>query len=290
MSQNQYSRLSNAARQLDIHEDIILDYVEQGLLSLSVLCQKVKGVITQGHRVGFATAIFNGFGTLCNTDAISIMNHGKANVSTLGMTPDCVSNLNYEYPFKAAMPNSLFDSWQNQIINNKERLSFYFHIRPVETTSSSGLASAFKSIQTSLEAKDALQIMQQNKDLYRGSIVITKEQLRIASHQIDKLKSLLTNEINNSDNILSEPKRPIDKLFVKMLINFPTLIPSKIWELLQQDVLQDERQYDTDEILDEVGEEIMYWFSPNGVTKNLTRKSFYNSLRTLRKLYSSKDS
>lgn len=292
MTEIQYFRLNSAAQILNTSENIILDFAEQGLVILSTLCLDTWGVVSQGYRQGIATAVFKGYGNLLKTDVIKIASKGEADVSVLGMTPDCVKAINHKYPFKVPLPNNMFDVWQKPAPDPEKRARFYFHIKPYERASNRVFIPVLKNIFEPLteDGKSALDIMNKNQDVYAGLKRIFKDDLRISAHELEKLKHYLQPEKAKPVRIIESPKRPIDKLLARMLSDFPNERPVRIWRILQEDVLRQERLHDTDEILDEVGDNELHWFKPNGETESMKKKSFFNSLANLKKIHSSKES
>lgn len=285
MTEIQYFRLSSAAKMLDASEDIIFDFAEQGLVVLSTMCRDTWGVISQGYRNGTATAVFIGYGNLSKADAIKIITKGKAEISRLSMTPHCVQAVNHKYPFEVPTPNNLFDVWQMPIPDPEKKLGFYFHIKPIETTSTKAMVDTLKRLvepdSTASSLKSNLQLMLENKDIYAGSKVITKDELRISEQEIDKLRTLLKPK-EKPLTIIGQPNRPLDKLLTRVLQQFPKEKSSKIWRMLQEDADRDKRLYDIDEILDEVGTDELYWSVGEQEPSRLTKQSFYNLVKELR--------
>ena len=284
MTEIQYFRLSSAAQMLGTSEDIILDYAEQGSIVLSAMCRDTWGVISQGYRNGTATALFIGYGNLNKTDVITIASKGKADISVLGMTQHCVQGINHKYPFKVPVPNNLFDVWQMPIPDPEKKMKFYFHIKPYERTSDETLISAFENIfkPSPDENKYGLDVLRKNQDVYAGTKKITKDELRISSLEIEKLRSYLFPKEIIHQGIVEEPKRPMAKLLTRVLQQFPNEKSSNIWRMLQEDLNRDERLYDIDEILDEVGSKELYWSEGEKEANRLTQQSFYNLVKELR--------
>lgn len=55
--------------------------------------------------------------------------------------------------------------------------------------------------------------------------------------------------------------------------------------MLQVDLNRDERLYDIDEILDEVGSKELYWSEGEKEANRLTQQSFYNLVKELRESF-----
>jgi hypothetical protein len=83
-------------------------------------------------------------------------------------------------------------------------------------------------------------------------------------------------------SLQSIPTRGIDILISKVLDVIPEAKPSVIWNVLAQDITQKLRVYDTDEIIEEVGEKALYWTDIDGEAKSLKKKSFYNLINKLK--------
>jgi hypothetical protein len=83
-------------------------------------------------------------------------------------------------------------------------------------------------------------------------------------------------------SLQSIPTRGIDILISKVLDVIPEAKPSVIWNVLAQDITQKLRVYDTDEIIEEVGEKALYWTDIDGEAKSLKKKSFYNLIKKLK--------
>jgi hypothetical protein len=164
-------------------------------------------------------------------------------------------------------------------------MGFYFHIKPIQTTSTKAMIDALKRFAepaaNSNSIQNNLQLMLENKDLYAGSKVVTKDELRISEQEIDKLRSFLKPK-EKPLTVIDQPKSPIAKLVSRVLHQFPKKKSSEIWRMLQDDLDKDERLYDIDEILDEVGKKELYWSEGEKEASRLTQGSFYNLVKELR--------
>jgi hypothetical protein len=97
-----------------------------------------------------------------------------------------------------------------------------------------------------------------------------------------ELENEASTKSSPQSSLQSIPTRGIDILISKVLDVIPEAKPSVIWNVLAQDITQKLRVYDTDEIIEEVGEKALYWTDIDGEAKSLKKKSFYNLINKLK--------
>ena len=52
--------------------------------------------------------------------------------------------------------------------------------------------------------------------------------------------------------------------------------------LQKNDITNDPRSFDTDEIIDEIGEDTLYWYNSGAELQQMKKKSFYNLIKKLK--------
>jgi hypothetical protein len=161
-----------------------------------------------------------------------------------------------KYPFKTTLPNEYLSEWVG--LNLKDK----YGLKAIIVSNDSGeLSISLKTVTF-------------------DDLLIPAE----VTKYFDKVFELENDDITKSrhqSSLQSIPTRGIDILISKMLDVIPEAKPSVIWNLLAQDITQTLRVYDTDEIIEEVGEKVLYWTDIDGEEKSLKKKSFYQLFKKL---------
>lgn len=305
MSKEEYFSIASACRLLSIHKDELYEFAIKGQLVFSVRFNNLAGVLTVSSKIGVGSGYLNGYANVSNYTVELLATKHKMIASRL--RPASLADVvitSTEYPFTVGLPNTVLDGWDASISNKDQIADFIFYVGLRENVCVPDMIQAVLERLDELHPENAasgnegtkLQIkLEQRRSINEGETTIHEHQLHISLSELRKAKQLVENRAQAlfpieqraqpetlSETIIKEPNRPIDKLLTRMLINFPHEKPSGIWRMLQKDILLSERLYDTDEILDEVGKDELYWFKETGEVESLKQKSFYNLLKNIK--------
>lgn len=306
MSKEEYFSIASACRLLSIHKDELYEFAIKGQVVFSVRFNNLAGVLTASGKIGVGVGYLNGYANVSNYTVELLATKHQMIASRL--RPASLSDvviISTEYPFTVSLPNTVLDGWDASISKKYQIADFIFYVGLKESVSTPDLIKAALERLDELhpdnvaKGKEGTELrikLEQRRSISEGETTIYEHQLHISLSELRKAKQLVENRVlallpieqrttqteTLSETIIKEPKRPIDKLLTRMLIDFPNEKPSSIWRMLQKDIVLKERLYDTDEILDEVGKDELYWFKESGEVESLKQKSFYNLMKNIK--------
>jgi hypothetical protein len=161
-----------------------------------------------------------------------------------------------KYPFKTTLPNEYLSEWGGLNLEARHGLKAL-----IVSTDSGELSISLKTV---------------NLDDLLIPAEVTEFFDTVFNPQSDDIK-----KESSSSSLQSIPTRGIDIVIAKAIDVIPTAKPSVIWNILAQDITQQPRVYDTDEIIEEIGEKVLYWTDIDGEEKSLKKKSFYQLFKKL---------
>ncbi|WP_423185193.1 hypothetical protein ACO1PK_08380 [Alishewanella sp. d11] len=312
MIEKEYYRLDELAP-LGVTASTIRYFIEQEKLHPAFFVSNsryVIGAYLEGEFNGFAIADYQGLVSFPSRENNVLLKKGKVTSSTVKLLQhDKIVIRTNQYPFRIPWPNTYISGWQKWTLNQLNFDQIPAKCYPNERDSGMAMFSDFVGQIAKVSEMEEEKVKEVENKLMRGLPRRVLSSAGIDFHiseicvthtdlvRLGIIKSAVTDgdakQISNvapSPTIIEESKRPIDKLLTRMLFKFPNEKPTRIWRMLQDDVLRSERLYDTDEILDEVGKDELYWFTESGEPERLKQKSFFNSLRNFRILYSLNES
>jgi hypothetical protein len=212
---------------------------------------------SQTEYRGLCVGRYTGLVRLSNKDKKTLLRENVVN--TYQIVIDDIKGIKSQvenYPFNTKLPNEYIFDWGE--------------LCPEDTLGLKAMAVS----------KDSGELSISLKTVTLDDLLIPAE----VTEYFDKVFEPENDDITKSSpqsSLQSIPIRGIDILISKMLDVIPEAKPSVIWNLLAQDITQTLRVYDTDEIIEEVGEKVLYWTDIDGEEKSLKKKSFYQLFKKL---------
>ncbi|WP_304636834.1 MULTISPECIES: hypothetical protein [Pseudoalteromonas] len=286
-----YYRLSELDKAFGISVDDAHYLNSETDVSFCLYC-KTSEIILGGYReskfFGFGKATYSGLIKLTKAQQTTIFESKKLSLtkSTL-LQKDKITNYNSGYPYSIELPNKMFEGWLAAPLEKIQLITIPFYFQPEQRQSM--LKQFCKGIFDISENKEKLRekasaIFDPSQpipaELFPTSKAFTFDDVCIEPDELEKAKRYL---FGNKDESTSNTNlRPIDAMLINMLNEFPNDRPSQIWEKLKNDITNDPRSFDTDEIIDEIGEDTMYWYDSRAELQQMKKKSFYNLIKKLK--------
>jgi len=308
MIEKEYYRVDELQSRFGMSFRDIRDFVESTKNPLAFYIKQNKFIIggwkANKGLAGFGVASYRGLVNIPANEQLKIIGNEKLTVKTFSLlNKEMISAHDIEYPFESTLPNSFLYSWEPRPLSEISWESIPAKLFPKEQEDSrrafgKGLKDIFSAItgeEMVVDEKLSKTIGKiPQKEFYSAGIelsisdicVLHTDLVRLGvcdpslSSSLQKVKQL---EVNRPSDDFPSINRPIDILLVSMLKMFPQDKPADTWSRLKNDAGKDPRQFDIDEILDEVGEKELYWFDIEGEQQSLKKKSFYNLIGKLKK-------
>ena len=199
---------------------------------------------------------------------------------------DKISRYTPDYPFTVKVPNPVIIEWLSAPYADIPFQQLPYIFKPEQRKS---MPKQIIKTFYELGAKndDSLSKLPEKLDprkplvdeLFKSSKTFKFDDICITSSELEKAKAYLF-KTPKQDATLN--MRPIDILLTNIIAQFPILKPSQIWEKLKSDITNDPRSFDTDEIIDEIGEDTLYWYNSSAELHQMKKKSFYNLIKRLK--------
>lgn len=268
-------------------------------VSFCLYCKSTYVLIggwVKGKFSCFGKAKYAGLISMTQNQQIELFENSKIYVgSSTILQQNKIAHYSTVYPFTVEMPNTVIEKWLATPFDKIpfEYMPFYFY--PQERTSMlkefenmcKGIASS-RDTSTPYEPPKPIK-----KELFHHSQSFKLDDACITSDELKKANSYFSRNIMSNLEEDDEPKqlvnstqknsRPIDLLLQTMLKQYPDAQANQVWNKLGEDILNEPRLFDTDEIIDEIGNDILYWFDSRSELKQMKKKSFYNLIRELKK-------
>lgn len=285
-----YYRLSELEKAFGISVDDAYYLNSETDISFCVFCP-TSDVILGGYRkgkfVGFGCASYSGLIALEKAQQTELFENKKVNLKgSVILQKDKISDYTPDYPFTVKVPNPVIIEWLSAPYADIPFQQLPYIFKPDQRKS---MPKQIIKTFYELGAKndDSLSKLPEKFDprkpledeLFKSSKTFKFDDICITSSELEKAKAYLfkTPEQDATLNM-----RPIDILLTNIIAQFPTLKPSQIWEKLKSDITNDPRSFDTDEIIDEIGEDTMYWYDSRAELQQMKKKSFYNLIKKLK--------
>lgn len=292
----EYYRISELKERFDISVEDIKYLVETSKVELVFNIENQQyiygGWLKDKGFVGFGIFNYRGLVKLTGQEQFELLvkSHKKFKSFKI-VNKQNISNIKNGYPYETPTPNAFIYAWEPKTINNikwdyipaklfhdeKEH-----HLRSVGKMFTNAIAMFDKA--PDLKPKEDILSRVPQKGFYHDGIQLEFSDSCILHSDLVKL-GIIKPELTSHDSDLSEKvNRPIDLLLTKLIKQFPNDKPAKIWDKLIEDISLEPRLLDTDEILDEVGEDTLFWFDNQAEIKQMKKKSFYNLISKLKNI------
>ncbi|RTR40990.1 hypothetical protein EKG38_03515 [Shewanella canadensis] len=267
-------------------------------VSFCLYCKSTDVLIggwVKGKFSCFGQAKYAGLISMTKNQQTELFEKSKIYVgSSTILQQNKISHYSTDYPFTVEMPNTVIEKWLATPFDKIpfEFMPFYFY--PQERTSMlKEFENMCKGVASSMDTSTPYEPPKPlKKELFHHSHSFTLDDACITSEELKKANSYFSrNILSNLED--DEPKqlvnstqknsRPIDLLLQTMLKQYPDEQANQIWNKLGEDILNEPRLFDTDEIIDEIGSDTLYWYDIKSDLKQMKKKSFYNLIRELKK-------
>lgn len=294
MIEKEYYRLDELEKRFDLTFSDIKYLIEKSKIDLVFQLNKTKFIIGGWLKdkgfVGYASVYYSGFARVTQEKQRLLISEGKINCNYfLLLNKESMSAQNTSYPFETKTPNRFLYAWEADLIKYINWNVIPAKLFPEEREHSirtlgkmfNGILNNFDSKQHKEEKSESEFMAKVPKvEFYSKGITIQLSDICITHGELEKAKHYL---FGNKDGSASNTKlRPIDTMLINMLNEFPNDRPSKIWERLKEDLNNEPRKFDTDEIIDELGDDTLYWFDSSAEIQKMKKKSFYNLVSRLK--------
>mgnify|MGYP000657107989 CR=1 FL=1 len=260
-------------------------------ISFCLYC-KTSDVILGGYRkgkfVGFGCASYSGLISLEKAQQTELFENKKVSIKgSVILQKDKISGYTPDYPFAVKVPNPVIIEWLSAPYADIPFQQLPYIFKPVQCKSMpKQIIKTFYELGAKNE--ESLSKLPEKFDprkpledeLFKSSKTFTFDDVCIEPNELEKAKHYLfgNKEVSASNTNL----RLIDAMLINMLNKFPNDKPSKIWERLKEDLNNEPRKFDTDEIIDELGDDTLYWFDSSAEIQQMKKKSFYNLIKKLK--------
>jgi len=285
-----YYRLSELDKAFDISVDDAHYLNSETDVSFCVFCP-TSDVILGGYRkgkfVGFGCASYSGLISLEKAQQTELFENKKVNLKgSVILQKDKISRYTPDYPFTVKVPNPIIIEWLSAPYADIPFQQLPYIFKPVQCKS---MPKQIIKTLYELGAKndDSLSKLPEKFDprkpledeLFKSSKTFKFDDICITSSELEKAKAYL---FKTPEQDTTPKMRPIDTLLTNIITLYPVLKPSQVWEKLKSDITNDPRSFDTDEIIDEIGEDTMYWYDSRAELQQMKKKSFYNLIKKLK--------
>ncbi|AZG35206.1 hypothetical protein [Shewanella psychromarinicola] len=267
-------------------------------VSFCLYCKSTYVLIggwVKGKFSCFGQAKYAGLISMTQNQQVELFENSKIYVgSSTILQQNKMAHYSTVYPFTVEMPNTVIEKWLATPFDKIpfEYMPFYFY--PQERTSMlkefenmcKGIASS-RDTSTPYEPPKPIktELFHHSQSFTLDDACITSDELKKANSYFSRniMSNLEDDEPKQLVNSTQKNSRPIDLLLQTMLKQYPDAQANQVWNKLGEDILNEPRLFDTDEIIDEIGNDILYWFDTRSELKQMKKKSFYNLIRELKK-------
>lgn len=296
MIEKEYYRLDELEKRLNLSFSDLRYLVENKKVELAFRLDKNKFIIggwLEGKGfVGYGSIYYSGFVKVNKDKQLELLQQHKIKCKYFRLVNKTqIIEQNNDYPFKTPTPHTFLYGWKPTPIQAIDWTEIPAKLFPQEREHTLlALGNTFYDVMKSINNK----LPEKNQSEAAKTLKAKIPKVEFYSEGIEFCLNdvcLIASEINTAIGTPSEKSttqgstnyhRPIDILILKMLEQFPNDKPSHTWERLKDDLNQEPRKFDTDEIIDEIGEEILYWFDTQAEVKQMKKKSFYNLIKKLK--------
>jgi len=202
------------------------------------------------------------------------------------------------YPYQGMPPNGILDKWEPHNIFNAQTSNYLFIHLPHEHSNFESAESAFVEHVPELYDEDdyfnlyseKYLIQSPNTDHIYGTdhySVYCQHDLRLP---LSALQHLSTPSNESIDPIIDNPPpatrtKELHTVIDRIVIQYPEARSNVLWNYLRLDCKKTPRNYDPDELITHIDNNIIYWTSTNGVQQILKKTSFQTLVSRIRKQY-----
>jgi len=260
-------------------------------VSFCVFCP-TSDVILGGYRkgkfVGFGCASYSGLISLEKAQQTELFENKKVNLKgSVILQKDKISGYTPDYPFTVKVPNPVIIEWLSAPYDDIpfQHLPYIFKPEQCKSMPKQIIKTLYE---LGAKNEESLSKLPEKLDprkplvdeLFKSSKAFTFDDVCIEPDELEKAKRYLFG--NKEESTSNTNLRLIDAMLINMLNEFPNDRPSQIWEKLKNDITNDPRSFDTDEIIDEIGEDTLYWYNSSAELQKMKKKSFYNLIKKLK--------
>lgn len=236
--------------------------------------------------VGFAVVDYSGLVTIHKQLIPELLTKGKVSVKqVLLMQKERIRVLATEYPFQVKMPNRYIESWQPNDLTKLDWLAYPALFMPTENTGVlhqlADMLQGFGGGSTS----NKVDYSRFTDGTPKTELVVLDKELQFADVCLQAAdvtpKSPSGCTQHGGDNAKGEIK-DIGSLLLHVMTKLPNHRPAEIWQVLKADHLRETRVYDTEELLEEVGDYELIWTDIYGSPRSLQKRSFFNLFKKLK--------
>lgn len=298
IKQKEYYRLSEVSASFDLTEEHLFYLAENEKLTFSLQSKLDKFVLGAFHKttkkfVGLSVAEYRGLISIPLADMNSLLEQKNVDVGACYLLQkERIKLLQSDYPFDIKYPNNLVSDWTNIDINNVDWLGFYAKPLPMQELSAKkqlfntlgSLAAQFaKNVGAKVEdtQKNLEQVNSMPDYVFSNSTrTFVIEDVRI-THQalVEAGLASQTSNIAQLEKVKQKGRKTDMTLIIqRLLTQFPTLPPDKLWSKLKMDLNITEREFDVDEIIVGMTDEYIDWINKKSEISKYQRKSFNNKI------------
>lgn len=235
--------------------------------------------------VGFAVADYSGLVTIHKQLIPELLTKGKVSVKqVLLIQKECIRIIATTYPFQVKMPNRYIESWQPNDLTKLDWQAYPALFMPTENT---GVLHQFADMLQSFGSSTG------NKVDYsrfvdgtpKTELVVLDKELRFADvclQAADVRPKSPSDYTQHSEDRTTGEIKDIASLLLHVMTKLPNHRPTEIWQVLKADHLRETRVYDTEELLEEVGDYELIWTDIYGSPRSLQKRSFFNLFKKIR--------
>jgi hypothetical protein len=248
----------------------------------------ILGGYLKNKFLGYAVAEYSGLMAINKSLIPELLTKGKVQSKHFQLLQkDRISIISNRYPYQVPLPNIYLESWQKYDLSRLDWEYYPAITMPTETTSFlHRLMDMFKPYGDSPQTENS-ELSRFAKDIPLLELVVQNRELRffeicLGAADVSRISAPKNTQKPTLPSTKETTVREIDVLIMKVISASPNLRPAEIWEVLKTDVERNDRIFDINEILEEVGDFEMVWCDAAGVAKHLKKKSFFNLLKNLR--------
>jgi hypothetical protein len=234
--------------------------------------------------IGFAVADYSGLATIHKQLIPELLTKGKVSVKQLLLLQkERIRVIATAYPFQVTMPNRYIESWQSTDLSKLDWQVYPALFMPTENV---GVLYQIADMLRGFGGSTGNKVDYRFTDgTPKTELVVLDKELRFANLCLQaadvRPKSLSSVTQHSKDNSTAEIK-DISSLILHVMTKLPNHRPAEIWQVLKADHLRETRVYDTDELLEEVGEYELIWTDIYGSPRTLQKRSFFNLFKKLK--------
>lgn len=235
--------------------------------------------------VGFAVADYSGLVTIHKQLIPELLTKGKVSVKqVLLMQKERIRILATEYPFQVGMPNRYIESWQPTDLTKLDWQAYPALFMPSENV---GVLHQLVDMLQGFGGSTGNKVdySRFTDGTPTTELVVLDKELRFADVCLQAADVQPKNPnscTHHGGDIAAGEIKDIGSLIFYVMTKLPNHRPAEIWQVLKADHLREHRVYDTEELLEEVGDYELIWTDIYGSPRTLQKRSFFNLFKKLK--------